>query len=71
MSKKVLIALPPTLLTQVDFMANAESRTRSDLIREAIRRYLENFKRTYLLGTNSQTITMLEETLAKTTTNQD
>lgn len=45
MPKKVLIALPPAMLEQVDFIAKCEHRTRSDLIREALRRYLENFRR--------------------------
>lgn len=46
MGKKVLIALPPVMLEQVDFVASCEHRTRSDLIREALRRYLDNFRRT-------------------------
>ena len=45
MPKKVLIALPPAMLEHVDFIAHAEHRTRSDLIREALRRYLDNFRR--------------------------
>ena len=45
MPKKVLIALPPAMLEQVDFIAQHEHRTRSDLIREALRRYLDNFRR--------------------------
>ncbi|HEY9684540.1 MAG TPA: ribbon-helix-helix domain-containing protein [Oculatellaceae cyanobacterium] len=45
MPKKVLIALPPSMLEQVDFVAHVEHRTRSDMIREALRRYLDNFKR--------------------------
>lgn len=45
MVKKVLIALPPPMLEQMDFIAQCEHRTRSDLIREALRRYLENFRR--------------------------
>jgi metal-responsive CopG/Arc/MetJ family transcriptional regulator len=45
MPKKVLIALPPLLLEEVDNMAAAEFRTRSDLIREALRRYLDAFKK--------------------------
>lgn len=45
MPKKVLIALPPAMLEQVDFIAMHEHRTRSDLIREALRRYLDNFRR--------------------------
>lgn len=46
MPKKVLIALPPAMLEQVDYIASHEHRTRSDLIREALRRYLDNFRRT-------------------------
>ena len=46
MPKKVLVALPPGLLEQIDFVASVEHRTRSDLIREALRRYIENFRRT-------------------------
>lgn len=45
MPKKVLIALPPAMLEQVDFVAQCEHRTRSDLIRESLRRYLEAFRR--------------------------
>ncbi len=46
MPKKVLVALPPGLLEQIDFVAQVEHRNRSDLIREALRRYIEQFKRT-------------------------
>jgi len=35
------------MLEQCDFIAQVEHRTRSDLIREALRRYLENFRRTH------------------------
>ena len=45
MPKKVLIALPPAMLEQVDYIAQVEHRTRSDLIREALRRYLDEFRR--------------------------
>lgn len=45
MPKKVLVALPPGLLEQIDFVAGVEHRTRSDLIREALRRYIDGFKR--------------------------
>lgn len=46
MPKKVLVALPPGLLEQIDLVAQVEHRTRSDLIREALRRYTDTFKRT-------------------------
>lgn len=42
---KVLVNLPPKLLASIDHIALVESRTRSDLIREALRRYEENYKR--------------------------
>lgn len=45
MPKKVLVALPPAMLEQIDFIAHLEHRTRSDLIREALRRYTQAFKR--------------------------
>lgn len=44
MPKKVLIALPPAMLADVDHIAFVEHRTRSDLIREALRRYLDIFR---------------------------
>lgn len=44
MPKKVLIALPPRMLEKVDFISDSEHRTRSDLIREALRRYIEHFE---------------------------
>ena len=45
MPKKVLVALPSGLLEQTDYIAQVEHRTRSDLIREALRRYIDQFKR--------------------------
>ena len=50
MPKKVLVALPSGLLEQIDYVAQVEHRTRSDLIREALRRYIETFKRTQTPG---------------------
>lgn len=40
MPKKVLIALPAEMMKATDSRAAAEFRTRSDLIREALRQYL-------------------------------
>lgn len=39
-AKKVLVAIPTPLLELADQRAEHESRTRSELIREALRRYL-------------------------------
>jgi len=61
MTKKVLIALPLNLLSRTDFAAQAEGRTRSDLIREALRRYLDNFERQRLLMNDGANISMLEK----------
>lgn len=43
--RKILVALPKGMLEQVDVVAHLEHRTRSDLIREALRRYIEDFRR--------------------------
>jgi uncharacterized protein (DUF433 family) len=41
MANKVLISLPEKFLEEVDRVATAEHRSRSELIREALRTYLE------------------------------
>ena len=43
--KKILVALPLGMLEEIDRIAKAEYRTRSDLVREGLRRYIENFHR--------------------------
>lgn len=45
MPRKVLIAITPAMLAQVDLVAQAEHRSRSDLIRESLRRYLDAFRK--------------------------
>jgi metal-responsive CopG/Arc/MetJ family transcriptional regulator len=47
MPRKILIAIPSPMLERMDEIAQAEHRTRSDLVREAIRRYIENFTRNH------------------------
>lgn len=42
--KKVLIAIPPRMLDELDDIAVEEHRTRSDLFREALRRYIQDFE---------------------------
>ena len=42
---KVMISLPGEFLSEVDKAAQSEHRTRSDLIREALREYLRGVKR--------------------------
>ncbi len=39
-SKKVLLTLPPAIVAQLDWIAHVEQASRSELIREAIRRWL-------------------------------
>ncbi len=42
---KIMISLPEGFLSEVDKAAQAEHRTRSDLIREALREYFRGGKR--------------------------
>ena len=37
---RVLISMPEKFLDEIDTMANSENRTRSELIREALRTYM-------------------------------
>jgi CopG family transcriptional regulator / antitoxin EndoAI len=37
----ISISIPPEMTSQIDRLAKNESRTRSELLREALRRYLE------------------------------
>ncbi len=41
MANKILVSLPEKFLEEVDNVAAAEHRSRSELIREALRAYLE------------------------------
>jgi CopG family transcriptional regulator/antitoxin EndoAI len=41
MNAKVMISLPEDFLAEVDRVARAENRSRSELVREAIRIYME------------------------------
>lgn len=44
-AKKILVALVPQMLEEVDQIAKVEHRTRSDLVREALRRYIIEFRK--------------------------
>jgi len=66
MPKKVLIAIPQAMLEQADHIAQCEHRTRSDLIREALRRYLDNFKRTQGAQISSSTVSVVAEPVVST-----
>lgn len=41
---RVLISMPEQFLTQIDNVAQGENRTRSELIREALRTYINRSK---------------------------
>lgn len=45
MSARVLISLPETFLSQIDTLAKEEQRSRSELIREAVRQYASKAKK--------------------------
>jgi Arc/MetJ-type ribon-helix-helix transcriptional regulator len=50
---KILVAVPKSMLTEIDEMCKFESRTRSDFIREASRRMLANHQRQKALNIQS------------------
>jgi metal-responsive CopG/Arc/MetJ family transcriptional regulator len=43
-SSRVLISLPDKFLDEIDGIAEEEQRTRSELIREALRNYIRNIE---------------------------
>lgn len=47
-SKRIVISLPTSLLEEVDGIINLENKNRSELIREAMRFYLEEKKKSRL-----------------------
>ena len=49
-SSRVLISLPDKFLNEIDEVADTEQRTRSELIREALRQYLSE------LGNNTNDV---------------
>ncbi|MBX3150371.1 ribbon-helix-helix protein, CopG family [Candidatus Obscuribacterales bacterium] len=65
MTKKILVGMPSNLLNLVDQTASAECRTRSDLVREALRRYIDDFhKKRLILNENALNIQRLENSYA-------
>jgi CopG family transcriptional regulator/antitoxin EndoAI len=44
-AKKVLISLPEKFLVEIDSLADEEQRSRSELIREALRNYIRKQQR--------------------------
>ncbi|MGN0192824.1 MAG: CopG family ribbon-helix-helix protein [Candidatus Gastranaerophilaceae bacterium] len=49
---RVLISMPEEFLNRIDSVAEGESRSRSELIREALRVYIN--RRNVVVGTNAQ-----------------
>ena len=49
---RVLISMPEEFLNRIDSVAEGESRSRSELIREALRVYIN--RRNGVVGTNAQ-----------------
>ena len=49
---RVLISMPEEFLHRIDSVAEGESRSRSELIREALRGYIN--RRNVVVGTNAQ-----------------
>lgn len=53
-SKILSLSLPPTLLREAERLAKKEGRTRSELFREALRRYLQEQRWAALRGYGAQ-----------------
>ena len=63
-SETITISLPPELMEEVDRLAVSEHRTRSELLREAFRQYMERQRRweqIFALGRRSATRRKLTE----------
>lgn len=41
---RILVSMPDKFLNKIDKIADSEKRTRSELIREALRNYIKNIK---------------------------
>lgn len=41
-NQRIPVAIPPAMLKEVDALAKSEFRTRSNLVREALRRYIKS-----------------------------
>lgn len=50
--RKIVIGLPGALLDEIDFIAENEFRCRTDLVREALRRYADEFRSKHSTGDN-------------------
>ena len=48
--KKFLVNLPEALREEVDYICIQEHRNRTDLVREALRQYIDRFKRKQMMN---------------------
>lgn len=60
---KVLVSMPKEFLDLIDDFANNEQRTRSELVREALRGYIRRKNLTTNLDKNAKTTEKIEELL--------
>lgn len=60
---RVLISMPEKFLSEIDKIAEKENRTRSELIREALRTYTYRLKRMEASQNNSVNASILEQLL--------
>ena len=64
---RILISMPETFLANIDKVANEENRSRSELIREALRTYMnkQNLRNKYMSNPiNEQNASRLEDLLS-------
>ena len=59
--KKFSVSLPPDLYQQAEAVRKAEHRTRSELVREALRSYIDRFRRIPVVSPTQQEERMLKE----------
>ena len=59
--KKFSVSLPAELYEQAEAVRKAEHRTRSELVREALRLYIDRFRRIPVVQPTSQDARMLKE----------
>lgn len=64
---KILISMPETFLANIDKVANEENRSRSELIREALRTYInkQNLRNKYMSNPiGEQNASILEDLIS-------
>ena len=59
--KKFSVSLPPELYEQAEAVRMAEHRTRSELVREALRSYIDRFRRIRVVEPTNPEARMIKE----------